>query len=236
MKSIKIKDNEYKLPESYSDISILKFQELLDLEAASLSEFDKHIHIISVLLDMDILDVYQIPLSLIKQINDSLSFITLSKVSDELRTTISVKDNELHLIDVTVLTWSEWTSLEHYIKEDIYKNIHNIMSILYRPLQTKKNILQRFGIKKPSIIPYDFQTSSSLAPIIQEEVSIQDVNGALTFFLHIGIPSILNSLGYSPKQLKKMMKTSNLSPKEKETIDNLSKIMKGGIGSLLMKG
>jgi hypothetical protein len=46
MKTIKIKDNEYKIPESYGDLSILKFQELIDLEKADLSDIHKHIHIV----------------------------------------------------------------------------------------------------------------------------------------------------------------------------------------------
>jgi hypothetical protein len=209
MKSITINHKEYKLPESYSDISILKFQELIDLEEANLSDMDKHIHIVSIMLDMDILDVYQIPLKQIQEINTSLHFIQNSKNSDLLKTSIKVNNEPLYLIDVTSsnFSWTEWQDLNYYLKDGIYKNIHNIMSVV----------------------------SKSLSTLIQEQVSIEDVNGALVFFLTIGIKYILNTMGYSTKKLKKQMKTLNLSQQEKETIDKLLKIMKDGIGSQSLK-
>jgi hypothetical protein len=237
MKSITINHKEYKLPESYSDISILKFQELIDLEEANLSDMDKHIHIVSIMLDMDILDVYQIPLKQIQEINTSLHFIQNSKNSDLLKTSIKVNNEPLYLIDVTSsnFSWTEWQDLNYYLKDGIYKNIHNIMSVLYRPSTGKKSILQRFGITKPELLPYNYEVSKSLSTLIQEQVSIEDVNGALVFFLTIGIKYILNTMGYSTKKLKKQMKTLNLSQQEKETIDKLLKIMKDGIGSQSLK-
>lgn len=97
--------------------------------------------------------------------------------------------------DIGKLAWGAWVDLEVYSSENITDNIHKIMSVLYRPITTKKGT-------KYEIEPYDSDTVNDRA----EEFLTLPIDywfKTSDFFLSVANLSIINIKG-SLEQKNKM--------------------------------
>jgi len=95
------------------------------------------------------------------------------------------------------MTLGEFVDLDNYL-EKAWENMHIIMAILYRPITSKKK-------KKYSIQEYD-GVDMKRANMFKDKLSIATVNGASSFFLHIGSEYHMSLLSSLSKEQKEMMK------------------------------
>jgi hypothetical protein len=106
------------------------------------------------------------------------------------------------------MAWGAWVDLEVYSSDNIADNIHKIMSILYRPVISKKGI-------KYTIEPYDSDTVLERAEVFLD-LPISYWMRVSDFFLTIGNLSIINikaSLDLKNKMSKYKMKGMRILPK-----------------------
>tara|TARA_R110001606_G_scaffold72466_1_gene166904 strand:- start:3499 stop:4143 length:645 start_codon:yes stop_codon:yes gene_type:complete len=95
------------------------------------------------------------------------------------------------------MTLGEFVDLDNHL-EDAWKNMHIIMAILYRPITSKKK-------KKYSIEEYN-GVDMKRAETFRDKLSIATVNGASSFFLHIGNEYHMNLLSSLSKEQKETMR------------------------------
>jgi hypothetical protein len=99
--------------------------------------------------------------------------------------------------DWNKLSWGGWQDLEVLSSENIEENIHHIMSILYRPILTKKGL-------KYTITPYDEDEIMSRIEAFKE-LPVSYWFGASSFFFLIAqlyITDLGNSLNWMTRYQK----------------------------------
>lgn len=110
--------------------------------------------------------------------------------------------------DFANMAWGAWIDLEVYTSQDINNNIHKILSVLYRPVISKKKT-------KYNIEPYDSDTILERAEIFLN-LPISIWLGVADFFLTIADASITNinsSLEWKIKMLKMMRLGTQILPR-----------------------
>ena len=141
--------------------------------------------------------------------------------------------------DWSKLAWGAWVDFEVYSSDNIYTNLHKIMSILYRPIVSKN----KKNVKDYKIVPYKSEEIEDRAEIMRH-VPLRMWLGAAQFFFLIAqiyIKNMLASLEWENKMNKKITKGWEMMPKflqkklpldsilisrtnsRKKTLQNLSK-------------
>lgn len=227
---VKINNKEYSIPSSFSELSILKFQRLN--ASTEPNEFDKHANIISIVLDLDILDVYQMTFTEVRDVNTHLAFLFGEyEMQQNFKSSITIRGVELFLqTNLQKLSLGELIDLQTLISENAIDNLHRIMAILYREKEQAsqfKHLINALQLKDVELKKYDHNISSEIAEILQEEMSIEDANAALVFFCNILNDYMSCSDGYLAKMIMKM---KILMKKKRLLRLNKTNFLKNGVG------
>lgn len=110
--------------------------------------------------------------------------------------------------DWSKLAWGAWVDLEVFSSDNIEDNIHRIMSVLYRPVITKKK-------GKYTIESYDSETIEERANIFKD-IPLKYWLGAANFFFLVSLICINNtqsSLNTNQKANELIMKGWQILPK-----------------------
>jgi len=131
---------------------------------------------------------------------------------NELILTFSYKDIEYGLEnDWSKLAWGAWLDFEVYSADNIYANLHKIMSILYRPIISK----DKKNAKNYKIAPYKSDEIEYRAETMKE-VPVSYWLGASQFFFSIAeifIKNMQASLILENKMNEKILKGWTMLPK-----------------------
>jgi|TARA_R110002020_G_scaffold34443_4_gene104772 hypothetical protein len=165
------KTKEFKLINSWNDVTLESWAKLIDFENGSKS--NEAIETIKALSD--------IPEKLIKQLSLNDVATIMSKVGElqqnanySLKRIIKVGDKEYgYHPDLNSISLGEWADLETFIKAGLDKNLPEVCAVLYRPIVEKKN-------KKYTIEAYDGEISIRAEEF--KKMSAEQVQGALVFF------------------------------------------------------
>ena len=183
----KVKDS--KLRYKFEDVTLERYIKLVYLDNES--RIDEALKQIDALTD--------IPKKLVKQLGVKEVAVILEKLS-ELHKQDSYLKNIIHLNgkeygfhpNFDELTLGEYADIEMLFKNDIHKNLPELMAILYRPITNKG----QNGVY--TIEAYDGNTSIRTEEFKQMKASM--VQGALLFFWNLGtelvkiLPSFLMEL------------------------------------------
>ena len=172
--------------------------------------FNQPIEMIALFTNLPINKLKNLSPKTIEMINNFVSTKVSVPKMDELVLTFIHNGVEYGLeTDFGSMAWGAWVDLEVYSSENITDNIHKIMSILYRPIVSKKNP------KKYTIEPYDSDTVGERA----KEFLTLPINFWLQvsdFFLgvvNLYITNIKASLELKNKMNKYKMKGMRILPK-----------------------
>lgn len=113
--------------------------------------------------------------------------------------------------DWSKLAWGAWIDFEVYSTENIYSNLHKIMAILYRPIESKN----KRDVKKYKIVPYKSEEIEDRAEIMKQ-VPLKIWLGAAQFFFSIALIFTKNmqvSLAWENKMNQRIMKGWKMLPK-----------------------
>ena len=100
--------------------------------------------------------------------------------------------------DWSKLAWGAWTDFEVYSSDNIYGNLHRILSILYRPIISKDNK----NLKNYKIVPYKSEEIDERSEIMKDVPVIYWI-GASQFFFSI-VETYIKSIKDSLEQWKMM--------------------------------
>ena len=204
------KVKEFKLISSWEDVTLEKWIKLVDFHKGTKS---------SEALET-IAELSNIPKDLIKQLELKDVALIMSKVAEmqqeqnsSLKRVIEIEGKRYGFHpDLDSITLGEWSDIETFIKQDIEKNLPEVMAILYREIEEEKNDIY-------TIKAYD--GNISIRTEIMKKMSAEQVQSALVFFYHFvtKLSEILPS--YLMERLKEMNKQlpQNLLPKSGDTLE-----------------
>ena len=204
------KVKEFKLISSWEDVTLEKWIKLVDFHKGTKS---------SEALET-IAELSNIPKDLIKQLELKDVALIMSKVAEmqqeqnsSLKRVIEIEGKRYGFHpDLDSITLGEWSDIETFIKQDIEKNLPEVMAILYREIEEEKNDIY-------TIKAYD--GNISIRTEVMKKMSAEQVQCALVFFYHFvtKLSEILPS--YLMERLKEMNKQlpQNLLPKSGDTLE-----------------
>lgn len=201
---------ELLIPTDWEDISIGMYQEFLELQEKKLPEDEFVAGVVCVLcnVDKEILARFKY-----KDLQDVSKTLTkwLSKKPDDKKLVkkVEFKGKKYGLIpNLSAISLGEFVDIESSCK-DSHKNLHKIMSILYRPIVKEKGT--RYSIEEYNPDEYKEDMFKDF-PIL---VSIS----ALSFFFRLGkkLPIILNNY---------------LVREQKKKVQELQRLVKSGGGTI----
>lgn len=167
------------LPENWSEITLDKFCELQTI-CQGPDKIEGIVQAAALLSDTDPDEIKKISTAELNKLSQALQWIGDLPLEANFKHVIEIDGEEYSLIPkLHELTVGEWIDLETYC-EDLMKNLHYVMAILYRPLQCALNDKDRW------IADYDAKDMQARAELFKTKMCIDDVWGAVFFFLIIG--------------------------------------------------
>ena len=169
------KVKEFKLINSWSDVNLSTWLQLIDFETGTKTE--EATETIAALSD--------IPKKLIKELSLSDVAVIMSKVGElqqeqdtKLKRIIEINDVEYGFHpDLDSISLGEYADIEQFIKNGIDSSLPELMAVLYRPIKLKKNDIY-------IIEPYDGDIR--LRAEEMKLMSAAQVQSALFFFYNLG--------------------------------------------------
>ena len=169
------KVKEFKLINSWSDVTLSTWLSLIDFETGTKTE--EATETIAALSD--------IPKKLIKELSLSDVAVIMSKIGElqqkqdtKLKRIIEINGVEYGFHpDLDSISLGEYADIEQFIKNGIEKNLPELMAVLYRPVKDKKNDIY-------IIDAYDGDIR--LRTEEMKQMSAQQVQSALVFFYTLG--------------------------------------------------
>jgi len=169
------KVKEFKLINSWSDVTLSTWLQLIDFETGTKTE--EATETIAALSD--------IPKKLIKELSLSDVAVIMSKIGElqakqdtKLKRIIEINGVEYGFHpDLDSISLGEYADIEQFIKNGIDKQLPELMSVLYRPIKLKKNDIY-------IIEPYDGDIR--LRAEEMKLMSAEQVQSALVFFYTLG--------------------------------------------------
>ena len=201
------KKKEFKLISSWKEVTLEKWLKLLDFQEGTKSEEARD----------TIEALSNIPKNTINQLELKDVAVIMGRVSEmqqkqdsSLKRIIEVGGKQYgfhpNLDDITL---GEYADIETFIKNDIEKNLPELMAILYRPIVEEKNDIY-------IIEAYDGNISIRAEEM--KKMSAEQVQSALVFFYNLGNELLKTLPLYLMERLKEMKKQLPQNPSQKNGV------------------
>jgi len=169
------KVKEFKLINSWSDVTLSTWLQLIDFETGTKTE--EATETIAALSD--------IPKKLIKELSLSDVAVIMSKVGElqskqdtKLKRIIEINGVEYGFHpDLDSISLGEYADIEQFIKNGIETNLPELMAVLYRPIKLKKNDIY---------IIDSYDGDIRLRAEEMKQMSAEQVQSSLFFFYNLG--------------------------------------------------
>ena len=185
----------YKIVDSWEEVTLEKWQQLVLGKKKSKTKEAKET--IKALSTLPIKLVEEMALKDVAAIFERLSNL---QIEGKLKKTFAIDGIEYGFLpDLDEITLGEWADIEHYIKEDINKNMHKIMAVLFRPVTSKEGKL--YSVEA-------YKGSRERAEKFRKKMSAAQVQQALVFFWKIGNELSTTLPLYLLEKMKKVQETN----------------------------
>ena len=194
----------FNIPKTWNDLNLGRYIRTMKVlrSEEKVNELEKVIRILNCITDIPKKDLYGLDVKSIGKLGAHLTRFLESVPDDELKHFIEVEGVEYgfhpKLVDMTL---GEFVDLETFV-ENLEDNLHNILSILYRPVTAKKD--DKYRIE-------DYKPDRERAELFKKHLTVGDFNGASVFFYDLGRQLSINSKKSSIQELKdkkkKLVKT-----------------------------
>ena len=199
------KQKIYKIVDSWNDVTLEKWQQLVLGKRKSKTQEAKET--IKALSDLPVKLIEEMALSDVATIFERLSKL---QIEGKLKKVFEIDEVEYGFLpNLDEITLGEWADIEHNIKDGLEKNIHKIMSVLFRPITSKEGKL--YSVEA-------YKDGKQRAEKFRKKMSATQVQQSLVFFWRFGkellkiLPSCLMEV------MKKIQAEMNL-PKSGVTSD-----------------
>ena len=199
------KTKTFKLISSWEEVTLEKWLKLIDFASETKTkEAEETIAALST-----------IPKQLIKQLELKDVVAIMSKLTEfqqkqnsSLKRIIEIDGKRYGFHpDLDSITLGEWADLETFIKQDIEKNLPEVMAILYRPITEETDS----GVY--TIAAYDGNITIRAEQM--KKMSAEQVQSAVVFFWHLGNVLLMTLPSFLMERLKEMKMQSQQNPSQK---------------------
>ncbi len=201
---IKIKKGEdtkwYNMPNTWDEIPLDKYMKVMDY--LTNDKVDKHTRLIMMihhLTNIPEYDLWHLPMPDITAISAPLTVMMQGEANQELKHIIKVKGKKYgfnpRLRDISM---GEFVDIERCVKDGLYKNMHTMLSILYRP------VVKEDGDK---YLIEEYEPSDKRADLFRDNLKVDDFNGASVFFYTLGLQLLETTSKYlRPEIMRERLK------------------------------
>tara|TARA_R100001530_G_scaffold28476_1_gene22523 strand:- start:39 stop:665 length:627 start_codon:yes stop_codon:yes gene_type:complete len=191
------KVKEYKIIDSWADVTLEKWQQLVLGKKKSKTQEAKET--IKALSTLPVKLVEEMALSDVATIFERLSKL---QVKGKLKKVFEIDEVEYGFLpDLSEISLGEWADIEQYIKDGLEKNIHKIMAVLFRPITSREG-------KMYSVQAY--KDGRERAEKFKKKMNAEQIQQSLVFFYNLGnkLSTILPL--YLMQKMKKIQEETNL--------------------------
>lgn len=197
------KDKWYTMPDKWDDLTLGKYMRVMSYLSGKESEemdHDKIVNLIHSMSDIPKDALYRISFKDLSKLSTLITMFLKTEPDVELKHIIEI-DNVKYGFHPKLrnISLGEFVDIEHCIKDGINKNLHTLLSVLYRPVTHIKN--DKYRIE-------DYEPSEDRANLFKDRLLVGDFNGASVFFYDLGT-QLLNTMSLSLKQKKAKETQSN---------------------------
>ena len=201
---IKIKKGEdtkwYNMPNTWDEIPLDKYMKVMDY--LTNDKVDKHTLLIMMIHHLTNIPEYvlwHLPMPDITAISAPLTVMMQGEANQELKHIIKVKGKKYgfnpRLRDISM---GEFVDIERCVKDGLYKNMHTMLSILYRP------VVKEDGDK---YLIEEYEPSDKRADLFRDNLKVDDFNGASVFFYTLGLQLLETTSKYlRPEIMRERLK------------------------------
>ena len=206
--------------DSYSKLSIAKYDEIKKIMEKDIDDIDKQVELIAYLADMDIDKVYNLPLTKYEELVENASFLLeQQKQKNNLPNKLSIGDRKYSIMkNVEKMSTGQYIDLQTYMKNDM--GIAYILTTIIIPEGCEYND-GKYNI-------------DDLQKDIYNNFNIEDAI-SIAFFLHrqlqIIIKGTLHFLDWKMKKMEKKMPQEQKT-KMKEVREMLKGLETNGLGNI----
>jgi hypothetical protein len=182
------KKTDYEIPSHWDELNLSRYMRIMKVlkDKEEIHDVEKVIRILNCLTDVPKKELYSLDIKSIGKLNSHLTKFLETLPNDEIKHFIEVEDKEYGFHPcLKDMTLGEFVDLETYMK-DIDQNLHNILSVLYRPVISKDN-KGKYRIE-------DYEPNEERANLFKKHLTVDDFNGASVFFYNLGMELSSNSL------------------------------------------
>tara|TARA_R100001244_G_scaffold41013_2_gene36919 strand:+ start:242 stop:856 length:615 start_codon:yes stop_codon:yes gene_type:complete len=202
MKITLVKDSKkiiHEIPDNWDSVSLSDYVKVIELsKQVGLRELEKVTKIIHILTDIKEEDLLRLSTNNVARIGGYITKLLQNLPEDELKHFITIDNIEYGFHpNISNITMGEWVDIDTYISTGVEKNLHKIMSVLYRPIIAKDGDKYRIEEYKPNKERQD---------LFLNNLMVGDFYGVSVFFSNLGKELLQSTLKSSMKQLKKNMK------------------------------
>ena len=201
------KKKEFKLISSWGEVTLEKWLKLIDFQTGTKSKEARE----------TISALSTIPKKLIDQLELRDVVVLMSKISElqegqnsSLKKIIEAEGKRYgfhpNLDDITL---GEYADVETFIKDDVERNLPELMAILYRPIVEEKN-----GI----YIIEAYDGNINIRAEEMKKMPAEQVQSALVFFYNLGKELLRTLPSYLMERLKEMKKQLPQNPSQKNGV------------------
>lgn len=199
------KQTEYNVIDSWDDVTLEKWAELIKGTNSGQTEAQNAVHTIQTLSSIPEDIIKQLNLTDVAKLVGKLAEIQKDKKGN-LKHRIKIDNVEYGFHpNLEEITLGEWADIETYIQDNMTENLHKIMAVLYRPiLETDGNFytIERYETKSKQMREQKFK-----------QMKASEVESALLFFWTLG-SELLNLL---PWYLTEKLKNQTNKSLQEET-------------------
>ena len=205
------KNKTYTVPTNWNNVNLGVYMKTI--EALKGDEEDLHtaLMLIHALTGIPKPQIEQLPVNYIKEINTNIVSLLQQPMNEKIKYKINIKGTKYGFHpQLNSITLGEFVDIEAYIKDGVEKNMHKLLSVLYRPIIKEKGA--KYKIE-------DYKPSEERAELFKDKLTVGDFNGASVFFYALG----KELLSYSRSYLK-TLKTKT------EALKKQAHLQKSGAG------
>ena len=190
---------------NWNSITIEKYYELQDILNDEVDDdITKNVKLVALITDKDESEIWDMDLTQAGEYISKLTFLNKFDIPDNPNMKFNLPGYQLKVMkDVTAINVAQYVDFQNFVKMPLRDGIDKILSIFLIPDGCKYN---------------DGYDIIDLQKVIRENMSFRVAEGLLSFFLNRYGRSLVHSLAYCKRQMKKM--------KNKEMLEKLEKAQK----------
>lgn len=185
-----INGNSHYIPAKWAEVPLSSYMKFMATYKEEDSDHDKQVKLVSAFTGVPVVTLGKAKKSIIDAAAERLAGLIEEQGNTDLVIELEIEGVDYAFNpNLSELKLKEFVDLDNHLADE-WANMHKVMSILYRPVKSRKG-------DKYIIEEYDFVSANKRATLFKDKMSMNIVTGAAAFFLTIAADYINTMRAYS---------------------------------------